>query len=199
MIIKGVGNTIKGDGAFRKHCKIRIIGNNNTIVLNNMGGGISYSRFYDCSFNIVGSNNLLEIGTNSTLLNVTFTMHKDDNVIRIASGFDCHASTELAALEGTKILIGKDALFSANINFRTGDSHIVLDAATGDRTNMSRDIIIGDHVWVGNHVFVLKGANIGDNSIIAIGAVVPGKDYPANCILGGNPARVIKGNTNWRR
>ena len=38
MIIKGVGNTIKGDGAFRKHCKIRIIGNNNTIVLNNMGG-----------------------------------------------------------------------------------------------------------------------------------------------------------------
>ena len=38
MIIKGVGNTIKGDGAFRKHCKIIIIGNNNTIVLNNMGG-----------------------------------------------------------------------------------------------------------------------------------------------------------------
>jgi len=38
----------------------------------------------------------------------------------------------------------------------------------------------------------LKGAKIGDNSIIAAGSVVTGKTFPANVIIGGNPAKVIK-------
>jgi len=38
----------------------------------------------------------------------------------------------------------------------------------------------------------VKGAKIGDNSIIAAGSVVTGKTFPANAIIGGNPAKVIK-------
>ena len=38
----------------------------------------------------------------------------------------------------------------------------------------------------------MKGATIGDNSIIAAGSVVLGKEYPSNVIIGGNPARIIK-------
>ena len=126
------------------------------------------------------------------LQSVTFCMEKDNNEIRLGRSFDCHGATELSALEGTRINIGDDALFSANIKFRTGDSHSILDACTRKRTNYSKDIVLGEHVWVGNSVCVLKGAVIGAHSIVGIGSVVPGKGFPENCILAGNPAKVIK-------
>lgn len=196
--INGKGNSINKDGAFMRRCIIRVDGNNNILVLNAVGGGNSFNRFDSCFFNVIGSNNVIEIGTNSTLLNVSFTMHSNNNEIRIGRNFDCHSSTELAALEGTKIIIGRDALFSANIKFRTGDSHIVLNAITGERTNISKDIILGEHVWVGNSVTILKGAEVGDHSIIAIESVVTGKKYPSNCVIGGNPAKVLKENVDWQ-
>jgi len=55
-----------------------------------------------------------------------------------------------------------------------------------------KEVIIGNNVWIGSKVIILKGAKIGDNSIIAAGSVVLGKEYPSNVIIGGNPARIIK-------
>lgn len=124
-------------------------------------------------------------------------MEKDNNEILIGCHFDCHGSTELAALEGTQIIIGDDALFSANIKFRTGDSHSILDLNTGDRKNPSKSILVGNHVWIGNSVTVLKGAKIGDHCVVGIGSIVPGKTYPSNCVIGGNPAKVLKNNVDW--
>ena len=46
-------------------------------------------------------------------------------------------------------------------------------------------------VWVGDHATVLKGVTIGDNSVVAARAVVT-QDVPANSIVAGNPARVVK-------
>jgi len=46
-------------------------------------------------------------------------------------------------------------------------------------------------VWIGGDVTVLSGVTIGDNVVIAAGAVVT-KDVPDNCVVGGVPARVIK-------
>ena len=53
-------------------------------------------------------------------------------------------------------------------------------------------ITIGDNVWVGANVTILKGANIGADSIVATGAVVLKGEYPTNCLLAGNPAKVVK-------
>ena len=64
--------------------------------------------------------------------------------------------------------------------------------APTDRPNMTHaPIRIGRGVWMGAHVTVLPGVTIGDNAIIAAGAVVT-KDVPADMIVGGVPARVIK-------
>ena len=61
-----------------------------------------------------------------------------------------------------------------------------------NRQNMTHaPIRIGRGVWMGAHVTVLPGVTIGDNAIIAAGAVVA-KDVPADMIVGGVPARVIK-------
>jgi len=50
---------------------------------------------------------------------------------------------------------------------------------------------IGNGVWLGRNVVVLKGVKIGDNSIVAAGAIVT-KDVAPNTIVGGVPARLIK-------
>lgn len=52
-------------------------------------------------------------------------------------------------------------------------------------------IIIGNNVWLGANVTVLPGVTIGDNAIIAAGAVVT-KNVPSNAVVGGVPAKVIQ-------
>ena len=55
----------------------------------------------------------------------------------------------------------------------------------------SAPIIIGENCWIGSNVRICKGVSIGDNSIVAACSVVT-KDVPANCIVAGNPAKVVK-------
>jgi len=54
-----------------------------------------------------------------------------------------------------------------------------------------KKIEIGNNVWIGWGVVILKGVKIGDNSIVAAGAVVV-NDVPDNVIVAGNPAVVVK-------
>lgn len=51
--------------------------------------------------------------------------------------------------------------------------------------------IIGENCWIGANVRICKGVTIGDNSVVAACSVVT-KDVPANCIVAGNPAKVVK-------
>ena len=55
----------------------------------------------------------------------------------------------------------------------------------------SGDVYIGNNVFCGNNVTILKGVRIGDNSVIANGSVVI-SDVESNSIYGGNPAAFIK-------
>ena len=52
-------------------------------------------------------------------------------------------------------------------------------------------VVLGRNVWVGAGAVLLPGVTVGDNAVIAAGAVVS-KDVPANTIVGGVPAKVIK-------
>ena len=52
-------------------------------------------------------------------------------------------------------------------------------------------IIIGRNVWIGSNATILQGVSIGDNSVVGAGAVVT-KDVPANTVVGGIPAKIIK-------
>lgn len=61
-----------------------------------------------------------------------------------------------------------------------------------ERQNLTHaPIVIGRGVWVGAHATILGGVHIGDNAIVAAGAVV-NKDVPAGKIVGGVPARILK-------
>ena len=54
-----------------------------------------------------------------------------------------------------------------------------------------RKVVIGNNVWIGAGVSVMPGVHIGDNAVVAGGAVVT-KDVPDGAIVGGNPAKVIR-------
>jgi acetyltransferase-like isoleucine patch superfamily enzyme len=54
-----------------------------------------------------------------------------------------------------------------------------------------RDVSVGHNVWIGYGACVLRGVTIGDNSIVGTSSVVTA-DFPANSVLGGVPARLIR-------
>lgn len=58
-------------------------------------------------------------------------------------------------------------------------------------TTYPAPIVLGRNVWVGSNATILQGVTIGDNAVVAAGAVVS-RDVPANTIVGGVPARIIK-------
>jgi len=55
----------------------------------------------------------------------------------------------------------------------------------------SKGIVVGDDVWIGSAAVVVDGVTIGSHSIVAAGAVAT-RDVPDYCVVGGNPARVLR-------
>ena len=60
-----------------------------------------------------------------------------------------------------------------------------------DEKIITKEIVIGDCVWLGNRVTIVGNVNIGDGAIIAAGSVVV-KNVPNYAIVGGNPAKIIR-------
>ncbi|MBD5270819.1 MAG: acyltransferase [Bacteroides sp.] len=61
--------------------------------------------------------------------------------------------------------------------------------------NIHADTYIGTRCFIGINAVIMSGVSIGDNCVIGAGAIVT-KDAPSNCILAGNPARIIRKGIN---
>lgn len=118
--------------------------------------------------------------------------------------FETHL--ELHANAGKKIVIGRDCMFSHDIDLWAGDGHTIFDVVTGENINSAykkqaphkNAIIIGEHVWVGKGAFIMHGTNIGNGSIVGAKSVVKG-EFLNNCSIGGNPAKLIRRDCAWAR
>jgi acetyltransferase-like isoleucine patch superfamily enzyme len=93
------------------------------------------------------------------------------------------------------IRIGNHCLIASGVQFSDYDGHPV-DAArrrAGEATPLEniRPIVIGNDVWIGSNVIILKGVEVGDRAVIGAGAVVT-RDVPPDVVVAGNPARVVK-------
>jgi len=92
------------------------------------------------------------------------------------------------------VRIGEGTMIAPNVMIVDSDFHATWPPEgrlTNPAFEMDADVVIGRNVWIGSRSMLLKGVNVGDNSIIAAGSVVV-KDVPPNVIAGGVPARVLK-------
>lgn len=80
-----------------------------------------------------------------------------------------------------------------NVIIRDSDSHRITNEPS---YSVRKPIVIGDDVWIGMNVIILKGVKIGTGAIIAAGAVVT-KEVPPYTLVAGVPAKVIKENVSW--
>lgn len=94
--------------------------------------------------------------------------------------------------------IGKDCLFSANISLRTHDAHHIFDRNTHKRINVSQDVVIDNHVWVGEGALLLPGARIGEGSIVGARAVTSAQ-FEDHVVIAGVPAKIIRKDVCWSK
>lgn len=151
-----------------------------------------------CNIQIFGSNNQILIGENVILHGVTLHIEDDNNNIVIQNNVTIEEKTKLSCIEGKKLYIGEDCMLSSEVIISTGDSHSIINEE-GMRINSSKDVVIGSHVWIGNRVSINKGVVIAANSVIGNGSIVTKGLTEENCVLAGNPAKIVKTNINWRR
>ncbi|WP_036613075.1 sugar O-acetyltransferase [Oribacterium sp. P6A1] len=103
-------------------------------------------------------------------------------------------------LDSNRITIGDRTLISPDVKIYCGEHNLDAGKRFGIREDGSKYLItttrpvkIGSDCWVGGNVTILPGVTIGNNVIIAAGAVVT-KDVPDNVIAGGVPAKILKEN-----
>jgi acetyltransferase-like isoleucine patch superfamily enzyme len=107
---------------------------------------------------------------------------------------------------GEKSVLGQECTITAYQHIRIGEQCVIADKAMfidfdhgvveverPIRTQgiYKRDVEVGSNVWIGYGACVLRGVRIGDNSVIGTNSVVT-KDVPANAVVGGIPARILR-------
>lgn len=103
----------------------------------------------------------------------------------------------MQAEENLHVEIGNKCLFSTDITIRSSDSHTIYDITTKEALNIPIGVNIGNHVWVGTGVDIMKNTRIPNDCVIAARALVSGQFEQPNSIYGGIPAKLIKTNINW--
>lgn len=107
---------------------------------------------------------------------------------------------------GEKTVMGQECTISAYRRVRIGRECVIADRAMFIDFDhgvveverpirvqgiYKRDVEVGSNVWIGYGACVLRGVRVGDNSIVGTNSVVT-KDVPANAVVAGIPARVIR-------
>jgi len=89
-----------------------------------------------------------------------------------------------------RIEIGSNVAISENVTIRDSDNH------SFNGGHPAEAVIIGNDVWIGINVTILKGVTIGDGAVIAAGSLV-NRDVPAKSLVAGVPAKVKKREVLW--
>ncbi|MDE5553679.1 MAG: sugar O-acetyltransferase, partial [Muribaculaceae bacterium] len=105
-------------------------------------------------------------------------------------GENFFANFNLTILDEAEVRIGDNVLIGPNVSIYTA-CHPIEVAERNKWIEWAEAVTIGNSVWIGGSVTILPGVTIGDNAVIGAGSVVT-KNIPADVVVAGNPARVIK-------
>lgn len=226
--VSGIGNRIEADAA-EVSAAVEVAGAGNRLSFGEgveveryapAGFGATVpdiGRRSDAAIQIEGDDNVVEIAAGARLA-MTVVIRGSGNRIAIGQGAYLHGFANLIT-DGARLIvgpgttmvqgslqlhepltlsIGEDCMISSQVYVSVSDIHAIHDRRTGARINPGASVDIGDHVWLGLRTMVMKGARIGSGSITAAGAIVSG-EVPANAIVAGAPARVLRQGVSWTR
>jgi acetyltransferase-like isoleucine patch superfamily enzyme len=195
--------------------------------ISGINNSVRYGDNVMLSGSITGNDNLVEVGSARVGSEIRITIHGNNNRIVIADFYQIKSlaiqcgnhvpahgtsvsiggrfsiepsSVFLMYNSENRLVIGDDCLFSSNITIRCGESpHLIFDLQTGEYLDVSEGVFIGNHVWVGEKVYITKRVTIPDECIVAACSVVTRRFENRHAVIGGNPAQIVKSNVRWIR
>jgi maltose O-acetyltransferase len=93
-------------------------------------------------------------------------------------------------LDNNEVRFGNHVMVGPCVQFYTA-AHDLIAETRNQGFEVAKPITIEDNVWIGGGAILLPGVRVGRNAVVGAGAVVS-KDVPANTIVAGNPARIIR-------
>ncbi|TXE13551.1 sugar O-acetyltransferase [Algoriphagus aquimarinus] len=108
----------------------------------------------------------------------------------IEVGDDVFFNFNCVVLDVCKVTLGDRVFVAPNVQFYPA-THPLDSVKRGEMWEYGKPITIGNDVWIGGSAVICPGVSIGDRTVVAAGAVVT-KDFPADVVIGGNPAKIIK-------
>lgn len=170
-----------------------------------------------CNVIFEGSNNKLVIGRDCHFNLSIINFKSNDCEVKIGSHFWGKITVDIGSgskaiigdylscqtmgicvRENGEVKIGRDCMFASSVLFLQSDTHPIFDVISKKRVNCSKNITVGNHVWLGNWATLLGGANVGNGSIIGTHSTVTG-NIPNNVTAAGSPARVKRKNICWSK
>jgi acetyltransferase-like isoleucine patch superfamily enzyme len=145
-----------------------------------------------------GNNNQITIADNCILMGQSsIYIEGDNNKVVISRNSIFNTGLSLVLAEGTEIQIGEQCLFAKDVLIRTSDQHFIYDS-DGNRCNEAKNVRIGNHVWIGADVTIMKGVSIDDDVVIGMKSMVT-KSVDKNSVAAGSPAKVIRKGVIWKK
>ena len=149
-------------------------------------------------FRVIGPRHFQISGPGISIADHVHVMALPDKPVRLAVyeelgqisiGNYCIVNPGVRVSSADKITIGNSCMLAMNCYLSDADWHdlqhrIFAPGATAP-------ILLGNNVWIGDSALVCKGVSIGDNSVVGAWSVVT-KDVPANVVIVGNPARIVR-------
>jgi acetyltransferase-like isoleucine patch superfamily enzyme len=187
-ILKEENNTIKITGAKTSKSIFQITGTGNSII--------SEAELIEESQIVInGQNNSLKIAKGVKLRKANIIIRGSNCHITIGSGTTFGGVRIVNVGTDNLVEIGENCLFSDQIEIWASDTHSIFNE-DNQKINKEQPVFIGDNVWVGSRVIILKGIEISDGAIIGMGTIVS-RNIPSKTISVGIPNKVIKENVRW--
>ena len=170
ITFKGTGNCISAE-----NCHLY----NSSLLIKGTGHHITFEpgvELFNIRLKVIGNNNVIRFGCCSQL----------------GGGSIVHGGNSLT------LSIGTNCFLAEGLDIWTTDTHSIMEQGEQEVcTNSPKSILIGNRVWVGKDVAILKGVTIGDDAVIGMKSVVT-KDIQAGSLNVGIPCRQIRTGITWK-
>lgn len=184
------GNKLCGSAPSLDNSVVKFIGQNNILYCE---AGV---KIKDSTLCFNAHNSVIYLGENCNPYKLNVSCN-NDCVFHMGKNNYINQKITIVLSEQKHCYIGDDGIFAWGICIRNADPHLVYSCENNKRINPTKSVFIGDHVWVGQDVNILKGTEIDSGSIIGAMSLVTGKQIGHNQSWGGVPCRKISEGIFW--